>query len=498
MIGRKNSKPKKSLAKVLDRLLEQGAKKQSTSFRRLAETAKLDPSRDFIGASLCNIDMRDEDLRGFDFSKADLTGADFRRANVQGVRFHKANLTGVIGLREPIKAQSNPQVLDLGEVLSDLSMLLRRLIGEKILLEIVRGRNLWPVKVDISNIEQVIAELAVNARDAMPDGGKLRLRTSNVRAARSAKSSKTHMSSNDYVLIEVSDTGLGIAPGYHDRIFRPYFQAGNSLKRKGMGLGLYMANEYTKRMNGFLSLESEFGRGAKFNILLPRYVPDGADQPEIAPLVRPNDFDLTKVHEMILAGKAVPKTWVPFILELDFSYEDLKKLDQIGDLDHLESLNIEATSVRNLAPIAKLRNLQILNLSITGVKDLRPLKQLSKLRSLSLADARIRDVTALARLTNLQYLNLSGTLLLDLSPLAELKNIRILNLHDTRVSDLSPLTQLEKLKSLDVAHTMVADVAPLARLKHLEKLDLSVTFVKDTSAVAHLKKLKIVQTSQRA
>ena len=89
-----------SLAEVLDRLLELGANDNAASFRKLAEAAQLDPSRDFIGASLRNIDMRDEDLRGFDFSNADLAGSDFRRANVQGVRFQNANLEDVIGLRD--------------------------------------------------------------------------------------------------------------------------------------------------------------------------------------------------------------------------------------------------------------------------------------------------------------------------------------------------------------------------------------------------------------
>ena len=73
-----------------------------------------------------------------------------------------------------------PQVLDLGDALSDLTMLLRRLIGEKVKLDLVHGRDLWPVKVDVSQFEQVIVNLAVNARDAMPDGGKLTVRTANV------------------------------------------------------------------------------------------------------------------------------------------------------------------------------------------------------------------------------------------------------------------------------------------------------------------------------
>src|SRR5438105_3890761 len=103
-----------------------------------------------------------------------------------------------------------PQVLDLRETLSELTMLLRRLIGEKVSLEVVHGRDLWPVKVDISQFEQVIVNLAVNARDAMPDGGKLIVRTMNVAAADCARYAHEGMPAADYVRIDVADTGTGI------------------------------------------------------------------------------------------------------------------------------------------------------------------------------------------------------------------------------------------------------------------------------------------------
>jgi hypothetical protein len=92
--------PSQPLADILDRLLEQGMRTESPSFRDLAKAAALDPARDFIGASLCDLDFRDEDLRGFDFSNADLSGADFRRANTEGVRFEGAKLYGAIGLSD--------------------------------------------------------------------------------------------------------------------------------------------------------------------------------------------------------------------------------------------------------------------------------------------------------------------------------------------------------------------------------------------------------------
>src|SRR6185436_5642642 len=140
----------------------------------------------------------------------------------------KQNANRAASLVRPLLAFSRrqtlrPQVLDLGEVLNELTMLLRRLIGEKVGLEVVHGRDLWPVKVDISQLEQVIVNLAVNARDAMPDGGKLLVRTSNITAAECRKYAHEPMPDADYVLVEVSDTGTGITPDIIEKIFEPFF-----------------------------------------------------------------------------------------------------------------------------------------------------------------------------------------------------------------------------------------------------------------------------------
>jgi two-component system cell cycle sensor histidine kinase/response regulator CckA len=163
-----------------------------------------------------------------------------------------------------------PQVLDLGEVLSDLTMLLGRLIGEKVTLDVVHGRDLWPIKTDISQFEQVIVNLAVNARDAMPDGGKLELRTRNLTEAECRLLPYKAMTPGDYVVVEVSDTGAGIAPEIMDKIFEPFF----STKEVGKGTGLGLSTVYgiVKQTGGFIYLESEVGRGTTFRIFLPRYV----------------------------------------------------------------------------------------------------------------------------------------------------------------------------------------------------------------------------------
>src|SRR6516165_5929295 len=181
------------------------------------------------------------------------------------------------------KQTLRPQLLDLGEVLSDLTMLLRRLIGEKVALDVVHGRDLWPVKADISQFEQVIVNLAVNARDAMPVGGRLQVSTSNVTAAECeryhAKGTKG-MPAADYVLVEVRDTGTGIPEAIVGKIFDPFF----STKEVGKGTGLGLSTVYgiIKQTGGFIYVDSVVHEGTTFRIFLPRYVPGAQELAEEA------------------------------------------------------------------------------------------------------------------------------------------------------------------------------------------------------------------------
>ncbi len=163
----------------------------------------------------------------------------------------------------------SPEVLELGEVTTDLSVLLNRLIGEKIDLKIITGRDLWLVKADRTQFDQVIMNLAVNAKDAMPDGGRLTLRMRNVSERESMKLGSQGMQSGEYVLIEVEDTGSGMSPEVMAKIFEPFFSTKDV--GKGTGLGLSTVYGIVKQTGGYVFPESTVGKGTTFRVYLPRH-----------------------------------------------------------------------------------------------------------------------------------------------------------------------------------------------------------------------------------
>ncbi len=197
----------------------------------------------------------------------------------------KQNANRAAGLVRQLLAFSRqqtlrPRVLQLGEVLSDLSTgLLKRIIGETVQLEVRHGRDLWPVKADLNQFEQVIVNLAVNARDAMPNGGRLTIRTRNVAADEVKGFGHAEIVAADYVLVEVADSGVGIPPEIIDKIFEPFFSTKDV--GKGTGLGLSTVYGIVKQSGGFIYAKSTPGGGSTFSILLPRHVPDAAEEAQL-------------------------------------------------------------------------------------------------------------------------------------------------------------------------------------------------------------------------
>ena len=162
-----------------------------------------------------------------------------------------------------------PKVLVLTDVLAELSNLLRRLIGERIELRLVHDRDLGLVKVDQGQLEQVVINIVVNARDAMPEGGTLTVRTGNVTKERPTTHRNETIPPGEYVLIEVSDTGTGIERKDLDKIFEPFF----TTKPVGAGTGLGLSTVYgiIKQTGGFIFAFSTPGQGTTFKIYLPRH-----------------------------------------------------------------------------------------------------------------------------------------------------------------------------------------------------------------------------------
>jgi two-component system cell cycle sensor histidine kinase/response regulator CckA len=169
-----------------------------------------------------------------------------------------------------------PEVLNLGDVLADLSMLLKRLLGERIDLDLRHGRDLWFVKADVNQFEQVIVNLAVNARDAMPDGGRVTIRTANVSAPEARALNLEGLPAAEFVVVEVSDTGTGIPPEVMDKIFEPFFTTKEV--GKGTGLGLSTVFGIVKQSNGFIYVDSTLGRGTTFRVFLPRHIPTAEEE----------------------------------------------------------------------------------------------------------------------------------------------------------------------------------------------------------------------------
>jgi two-component system cell cycle sensor histidine kinase/response regulator CckA len=193
-------------------------------------------------------------------------------------------------------------VVQFTDVLSDLSTLLKRLIGARIDLDVRHERDLWAVKADPTQFEQVIVNLAVNARDAMPNGGKLSIRTSNMAANTVSELGDRTIPSAEYVMVEITDSGAGIAPEILDKIFEPFFTTKEV--GKGTGLGLSMVYGFVKQSGGYILCDSTLGEGTRFRILLPRHLVTAqeaaAATAELAPVPKAPAVDLSGQGTILL------------------------------------------------------------------------------------------------------------------------------------------------------------------------------------------------------
>jgi PAS domain S-box-containing protein len=161
-----------------------------------------------------------------------------------------------------------PQLVDLNALVADIDRLLRRLIGAQVEIVTSLDAELWPVKVDRSQLEQLIVNLAVNARDAMPRGGRLSVATGTARVPRNAGPWHPGVAPGEWVTLAVQDTGVGMEAATVDRIFEPFF----TTKASGEGTGLGLATVYgiVQQSGGEIRVESRSGQGSTFTVYLPR------------------------------------------------------------------------------------------------------------------------------------------------------------------------------------------------------------------------------------
>src|ERR1051326_9049647 len=168
-----------------------------------------------------------------------------------------------------LKQTLQPRVLGLRDVIGELAHMLRRLLREGVELKLEHGAELWPIHADEAQISNAIINLVVNARDAMPKGGTVTIRTANETVNEAAVLGTASMAPGDYVRVDVADTGIGIPKEYLGKIFDPFF----TTKPTGQGTGLGLATVYgiVKQTGGFVTVESDVGQGTTFSIFLPRY-----------------------------------------------------------------------------------------------------------------------------------------------------------------------------------------------------------------------------------
>jgi signal transduction histidine kinase/CheY-like chemotaxis protein len=203
-----------------------------------------------------------------------------------------AELTGrllAFARRQPLE----PRSTDINKRLADMDSLLRRTLGEQVEIEIVGSAGLWPAMVDPGQLENAILNLCINARDAMPGGGRLTIETGNVHLDADYAAQQGDIEPGRYVMVAVSDTGTGMDAGTLDRAFEPFFTTKEV--GKGSGLGLSMVYGFVKQSTGHVRIYSEYGHGTTVKLYLPR-----ADREDDGAEHRRDDIGVETGNEKIL------------------------------------------------------------------------------------------------------------------------------------------------------------------------------------------------------
>ena len=227
--------------------------------------------------------------------------SDAAHKDIQNIKQSANRAAELVGNLMAFSRQQTLQleVLHLGEAMTDMRPMLKTSLGEKIDLRINSDRDLWVVKADRSQIHQVLLNFAMNAQHAMADGGTFSVATRNISERDAQRLDRQGMLAAEYVLIEVSDTGTGIAPDVIEKIFEPYFTTKDV--GKGTGLGLATVYGFVKQSSGYIYVDSELGRGTTFRIYLPRVHVDEAALVAVSSLkVSAKPADLTGTATVLI------------------------------------------------------------------------------------------------------------------------------------------------------------------------------------------------------
>jgi len=274
--------------------------------------------------------------------------------------------------RQPLQ----PEMADINEIISAIVRLLTRTLGENISIELALSPNVWPVEIDKAQFEAAIANLATNARDAMPRGGSLLIATFNGFLDENYVAAHPDVTPGDYVVVEVSDSGTGMPPDVLTRIFEPFFTT-KDLGR-GTGLGLSMVFGFMKQSGGHITVYSEPNKGTTFRLYLPRAVYKPPRQDE-----RPEDQPAQGGNETVLVVEDNPGLRRIVVRQLtDVGYHVLEASDAesaLAVVDSPEPIHLLLTDIvmpgemdgRDLARVAATRRPTLRVLLTSGYPDAR-------------------------------------------------------------------------------------------------------------------------------